>query len=609
MPRALTPAEVIAGEAVSGSYEQRMNDMRAIASVIANRAQQLGISPQDVVANSNEFNAYNRSLPPGVGAQIVDMAQQAIDDVAANGPYNAATFYATPAAVDNLPSGLSYETATAGHQYFSDPQSRAIGSALGYVQPNQYAFAANPTNVPTPGLLSEEQPSDWGLNPDVAPALTPTVEGWSAMASAQPVETPTQGLLSAAPSNSFSDLATAGLFGGQYAAPEDRFGAAPAGSIISQADIARAFTNPTTAAIDPSFTAGLMSASNPVVPSSVQTTSFTPSTAVASQPADLGGFASAMAAQREVAPAGLLSANHQQVQQMAETALQNALKDQQQITPSAVTAYSPTVTEQAPAVAAIENQVSSQATPQQQAAGYGLMAGVPGMTNLSGESLFGVDLSNNIVAAPTYTPTNTLDEAPALETVEVADQPTVAGPATTPAVEQQRQQVTANTNVQAPASVQTQQAAPQSLSFGQKLSNAINPGTIAGGLLGGLALGPAGGLLGGLLGNSVYGSNTGLLGGGFVSPTNQIGGGIANIASIYGGSQSPGTFAVANNGATITAQPGGYSSYTNRFGVTESIGPDGKIAADWSGLFSGDDKDDDSESGSTSSGGLFGGWF
>ena len=124
MARARTVAEVIAGEAVSGTEEQRIADMRAIASVIANRAALLGVTPEQVVSNTNEFNAYNRSLPPGVGQQLIDMAQEQVDYVAENGPVNNATFYATPNAVDNLPNGLSYEDATTGHQYFSDPQNR-----------------------------------------------------------------------------------------------------------------------------------------------------------------------------------------------------------------------------------------------------------------------------------------------------------------------------------------------------------------------------------------------------------------------------------------------------------------------------------------------------
>ena len=182
-----------------------------IASVIANRAALLGVTPQEVVANTNEFNAYNRQMPPGT-ADLVGMAEEAMNHVLENGPVNNATFYATPAAVDNLPSGLVAETETTGHQYFSDPQQRAIGTSLGYVQPNRYAFAQNLAAVPTP-YSPEAAPMEGGLlsaftatlqeaddpfssilgNPQrvaVAPIPGPTVEGWSAMAAAEPMAAP-----------------------------------------------------------------------------------------------------------------------------------------------------------------------------------------------------------------------------------------------------------------------------------------------------------------------------------------------------------------------------------------------------------------------------------
>lgn len=134
MAKARTVADVILGEAVSGSPAKRYADMKAIASVIANRARALGVTPEQVVSNRREFNAYGKSLPAGVGAYR-SMAQRALDDVATNGPIHSGTFYATPKAAGNLPKGLKQETATTGHIYYSDPQNRAIGTQLGYRQP------------------------------------------------------------------------------------------------------------------------------------------------------------------------------------------------------------------------------------------------------------------------------------------------------------------------------------------------------------------------------------------------------------------------------------------------------------------------------------------
>lgn len=139
MTVARTPAEVLAGEAASGTSQQRWNDMLNIASVMVNRAAMLGVSLDDVVSVQNQFNAYNRQMPPGTQS-LVDMAQAAIDQVQEQGPVNNATFYATPTAVGNLPNGLVVETETAGHQFFSDPAMRAIQTAVGSIRPDPNAL-------------------------------------------------------------------------------------------------------------------------------------------------------------------------------------------------------------------------------------------------------------------------------------------------------------------------------------------------------------------------------------------------------------------------------------------------------------------------------------
>ena len=169
--RARTVTDVILGEAVRGTPEERYRDMLGIASVMVNRANMLGVSLEDVVQNTNEFNAYGRALPGGVNAYR-DLAEQALTDVLQNGPVNNATFYATPAAADNLPNGLSFVDQTTGHMYFNDPLNRAIGTAVGYRQPNAQAYqqmaAIDENNLPTPspaprGLLDSPQTQTAGL--------------------------------------------------------------------------------------------------------------------------------------------------------------------------------------------------------------------------------------------------------------------------------------------------------------------------------------------------------------------------------------------------------------------------------------------------------------
>lgn len=608
MARALDPASVIAGEAVSGTLDERFADMVGIASVIANRAAQLGVSPQDVIANTTEFNAYNRALPPGVNQEHIDLAQQAMDYVAQNGPINNATFYATPAAADNLPSGLSYENATTGHNFYSDPQGRAIGTANGYVTPNAFSYAANPSNVPsntlnayaaTPqsqdpfGAILGGQTPNWGMNPSVAPALTPTVEGWSAMASAQPMSTP---------------------FG-----PVDPAATAP----ITQADIDRAFFNPTRQGqFDPSFTANLMGPNNSVVPTAVESTSISPETAGiepsqftgfdparfasvsaptfdqarmgplsidpatntqsfmdAPAPADLGAFPGAYAAQRGPTT-GLNSADAMTVQGMAEKQLAESIANRNvsSISVPSLSAFT-APTSVSPAESAISAQMNQPATAAQQAAGYQQAANSfakAGMLNIGQQPP--TDLSGNLP-----TGFDVLGKpAPALQTIDIAEQPTIAGPATTdiaPASTQQTQQ--AVKNEVAKTAQQTTQ--PSKSPF----AGMINKGSIAGSLIGSVAAGPVGGLLGALIGNGI---NNGSISspfssGGFVSPSTQIAGGPTSIGGIYGGAYEPGTYAVANNGATITAQPGGWTSVTTPSGVNETVSPGGQISHNFGSLF------------------------
>lgn len=112
------------------------------------------------------------------------------------------------------------------------------------------------------------------------------------------------------------------------------------------------------------------------------------------------------------------------------------------------------------------------------------------------------------------------------------------------------------TNTQSRPAVHSNAMVQTNPSLLGSVKNAINPGTLGGGLLGSLG-GPIGTVAGGLLGNSVYqnGGFQGLLSPSVVAPSNQIPGGMTNTSGIYNGAYSPGTYAVASNGATITAQP------------------------------------------------------
>lgn len=129
------------GEAGGKTAAERYRDMLGIASVMANRAVATGQPLQSIVSAPNQFSAYGKSLPKGV-EKFEALARMAVEQVTKWGPVNNATYYSTPAATKNLPKGLDPVTATTAHQYFTDPQNRAIGTATGYVAPDTAALAA-----------------------------------------------------------------------------------------------------------------------------------------------------------------------------------------------------------------------------------------------------------------------------------------------------------------------------------------------------------------------------------------------------------------------------------------------------------------------------------
>lgn len=265
---ARTPAQVIAGEATyRGTLADTYRDMQAIASVISNRAALLGVSQQQVVGVNSQFNAYNKSLPAGA-ASYVDLAQQALDDVALNGPINNATFYATPTATKNLPSGLQSEDETAGHQFFSDPHMRAIKTSVGFRAPNQYTYAQMVANPPVPEArpdlaLAYDEPAAAVQTPfDAVLAPTPQLNSFASLAAANPIAAPmdvtASGVLGMSPAMA-ANAATA--IGVNPSAESFAGGALPAAATVSMPsaqgfDAARFGDVPSTASFDSGRFAG-----------------------------------------------------------------------------------------------------------------------------------------------------------------------------------------------------------------------------------------------------------------------------------------------------------------------------------------------------------------
>lgn len=124
---AKTVVDIILGEAKAGSNR----DMLYIASVIANRAEKHGVTWEQAAQDQSQFNAYGKPLPQGV-EKYRDKAQHIVDTVKRMGPLDVGTFYATPDATKNLPSGLKQVDKTDGHLFFKDPQQRPIKTSLGY---------------------------------------------------------------------------------------------------------------------------------------------------------------------------------------------------------------------------------------------------------------------------------------------------------------------------------------------------------------------------------------------------------------------------------------------------------------------------------------------
>lgn len=167
--KARTVAQVIAAEAGGKTWAQRLSAMRDVASAIVNRANALGVSPEDVVGVTSEFNAYNKAMPAGT-SRLTALAEQALADVMGGGVTHNGMFYAREYATQNLPKGLTeVKKAVDGHVYFSDPKGRAIRTAVG-VRPVQ---------------KMDSLPKSIAFTPTAAPRATPqqaNALGMSAMA-------------------------------------------------------------------------------------------------------------------------------------------------------------------------------------------------------------------------------------------------------------------------------------------------------------------------------------------------------------------------------------------------------------------------------------------
>lgn len=512
---------------------------------------------------------------------------------------------------------------------------QSIANKLGAAQ--KYAYAQEPENVPVPygpeddpiansqqaqaldGLSGVVNPIDTGNveTSSIAPVggvpvvdvpagfeqpdpLAQPTNDWSTLASAKPIQAPmdsvtAQGMLSGNPAMA----ASATVPGGMLSSPQS----VSQPQAISQADISRAFSNPTgQGMLDPSFTEGLMSPQNPVVPTAVETTSYTQQPEAVAQTPDLGNFPEAMAAQRMPAT-GIYSPEHlaiqaQAEQQLAESRLAGLPTFDQNLSVPAtgVLGANPALAAQATVPDITQSGVLSAATPsiQTSAINPGMLNAAPSMTpsqidgyqqaakTMAQAGMLNIgqqpptDLSGNL---PTNL--NVLSApAPDLETVEVADQPTIAGPTTTSAITQQVESAVSPQSVaKSPVAAQQTQSQPKGI-----LGNVLSKQALTGGILGGVLTGnPAGVLGGGLLGSMF----SGLMNGGQPTGITNIGYGPAAVAQAYG-SNVPGIQATATDGSTVNSTGGGWSTRTTANGVTTSQSPWGSYA----GYFGSDDDED-----------------
>ncbi|MCP4000564.1 MAG: hypothetical protein GY727_06625, partial [Gammaproteobacteria bacterium] len=177
MAKATTVAEVIAAEAGGTTKAERQAEMRAIASVIDNRATQLGVAAADVVAEG--FDAYGKAMPAGTSSLVND-AQAAIGYVDANGStVGNSTYYSTHDKVGALARGapnasLREEDKTAAHTYFTDENMAPIKTAAGVFTPS-VQVASDASLLSDLGLSVAEAPPMGNWTDVVEPTLASAI--------------------------------------------------------------------------------------------------------------------------------------------------------------------------------------------------------------------------------------------------------------------------------------------------------------------------------------------------------------------------------------------------------------------------------------------------
>jgi hypothetical protein len=526
------------------------------------------------------------------------------------------------------------------------------------IGPNVDILSASTQPIGQPAEVAAADDSGWGLNRDVAPALVPALNSWAPVAEAKPVQAPMDsvtatGILASSPAlaadakaNPMMSLAAEGLLGTspglsanatvsglpEVASVSSRMGVADpnmdqsrldsyAVSVAPTVDASRFSTPGKTSRIVPTQTLTDTARMNPlsgVINPATNTQSFMGQPVAA---ADLGIFADAYAAQRGPT-SGLLSADAQTIQGMAQIAAEKARLDPQlnsfptsyNVSASGLLAANSPLAAQAVAnvpaqtvqTPTIDNAVTGSVTPgllsptsiaaanvpMSFTAPTGIIPGQPVQQNAFVDSFPSAVATNTIEPATV----NDVVAAPTLDTIQISEQPTIAnqmatveGPATTSATDQQKQ--AAKT-----------EAAPRSIFDGL-----LSKETAIGGLLGGALAGVPGAAIGALAGQQVNraGGLASMFGSSPMS-INSIGSGPAAAYSVWNGA-APGTQATASDGQTITAMPGGYTAVTGKYGTTTVFDNNGK-AMSYFGSALGTDQDEDAEA-STSSGGFFGGLF
>jgi hypothetical protein len=126
----------LAGEVGFTNGQLNVDDVIAAAHTIKNRSEHYGVTPQEVVSLVSQYNAYGKSIPAG-NANFAAQIQQIVEAVFSGqipDPTFGATYYATPAALGDLPAGIGRQRPTyksGHHHYFRDEQNRPIKTAAG----------------------------------------------------------------------------------------------------------------------------------------------------------------------------------------------------------------------------------------------------------------------------------------------------------------------------------------------------------------------------------------------------------------------------------------------------------------------------------------------